>query len=83
MRTFFPSCAEAARRISHAHDARLSFPERVGLRLHLAVCRFCRRYLRQVRFLRSVLRDYPGHIDDLEPERLSDDARKKIVSRLK
>ena len=57
------SCKEASRLISQGMDRRLSFTERIALRLHLFVCDACARLTRQVRFLRRALENYPGPDD--------------------
>jgi hypothetical protein len=49
-----PSCREASRLQSEALDHRLSLRKRIGLLIHLVLCRWCRRYGKQIRFPRSV-----------------------------
>jgi len=44
-------------------DRRLSFTEKITLRLHLFVCDACTRLTRHVRFLRRALKSYPGPDD--------------------
>ena len=79
MTKLFPSCQDAARRISEQHDVPLSGPARFGLWLHLAVCRHCRRYSRQISFLRSLLAKYPDHLSRLK---LPEYTRAEIVRKL-
>ena len=43
-----PSCREATRLQSEAMDRPLRLRQRVGLRLHLFLCRWCCRYGRQI-----------------------------------
>lgn len=49
--TLSPGCKQAAKLQSRALLERLSFPERFGLRLHLWICGWCRRFGEQVTFL--------------------------------
>jgi len=49
------SCKEATRLASQAMERRLSWGERLGLRLHLLMCIGCRRAERQFHHLRSML----------------------------
>jgi hypothetical protein len=77
------TCKEAVRLISEREDRRLRWPERVGLRLHVAVCILCRRYARQIRYLSTLLRANT-HNPSLLPEvRLDADARNRIRECLK
>jgi len=59
-----PSCKEAIRLQSEALDRELPLPERLGLRFHVLLCKWCRRYGQQIRFLREAVRkhaeDEPG-----------------------
>ena len=45
------SCKRATELTCQSLDRRLTFPERLGLRLHLLVCRACGAFHRQTRFL--------------------------------
>ncbi|HEX4797974.1 MAG TPA: zf-HC2 domain-containing protein [Burkholderiales bacterium] len=57
------SCREASRLISQGMDRRLSFVERIALRLHLGICDVCTRFTRQMEFIRRALKIYPGPDD--------------------
>ncbi|MBI2821952.1 MAG: zf-HC2 domain-containing protein [Acidobacteria bacterium] len=48
-------CKEATRLISRSMDQPLFWRERLALRLHLAMCRLCRRYQTQLFWLERVL----------------------------
>ena len=51
-------CKDASRLVSQQQDARLTYWQRVTLRLHLSVCAACTRFERQIRFLRTAMRKY-------------------------
>ncbi len=52
------SCKEASLLLSQAEDRRLSWVERLQLRLHLSLCEACTRFSHQIVFLRTVFRRY-------------------------
>jgi predicted anti-sigma-YlaC factor YlaD len=52
------TCKEASRLISRELDGPLPFGRRLRLRLHLLECNACRRFLRQVEYLRVAMRRY-------------------------
>jgi len=54
------TCKEASKLISAGMDRRLSFAERIGLRLHVGICDACTRFTSQVQFLRRALKAFPG-----------------------
>ena len=51
------SCKEASMQVCGLLDLRLTPVQRLMLRVHLAMCRFCRRYYRQMKCLREIVRD--------------------------
>lgn len=57
-----PSCQEAIRLQSDALDRDLPPSQRLGLRIHLVLCGWCRRYGKQIAFLReaSRVKETPG-----------------------
>ena len=73
-----PTCQRATRLQSEAMDRRLSFFEKLGLRLHLFLCKWCRRYGAQLKFLRSAARECEEHVSRQEPQMLSPEARERI-----
>lgn len=72
-----PTCREATRLQSEALDQPLSFPRRLGLALHLMLCKWCRRYGRQIRFLRAAVRSHPDELNQV-PDGLSAEARERL-----
>ena len=77
-----PSCREAARLQSESLDRRLAFSQRLGLRIHLALCKWCRRYGKQITFLRNTAHDHPEELTETVPQKLSAGARDRIVQKL-
>ena len=75
---FLPSCREAIRLQSEALDRPLPLHSRLGLRLHLLVCAWCRRYGKQIRFLRRAAREHPEQLTTVSPNHLSPEARERI-----
>jgi putative zinc finger protein len=51
------TCKEATRLVSQGLDRKLSFGERLMLRVHLAICDGCTNFKKQADFLRRALRE--------------------------
>ena len=49
MSRLFPTCKETSRLLTRAIDGRLSWWERLQMRLHISVCRNCLVFERQLR----------------------------------
>src|SRR2546426_10521622 len=80
-----PRCQEAVRLQSEALDRRLPIRQRLGLRLHLILCKWCRRYGGQIKFLRSAAPQHAQHEEHehLPSQCLAAEARERIrVKRL-
>jgi len=73
-----PSCREATRLQSEALDRQLGFRQRVGLHIHLVLCKWCRRYGQQLHFLRSAAHQHDDHGQVLPPQSLRPEARERI-----
>jgi hypothetical protein len=75
------TCKDASRLISEREERDLHLAERWGLIVHLWLCVNCRRFERQMGFLRQALRQVTNncHNDTC----LSDAARERISSALK
>jgi hypothetical protein len=81
--SLLPSCRDASRLQSEALDQEISFSKRLGLRLHLLICKWCRRYGKQIRFLRDAAHDHPENLSEAVPQQLSPEARERIKRRLR
>jgi hypothetical protein len=53
-----PSCREASALQSQGQDRPLTLRERIRLRAHLALCRGCRNFGRQLFFIRAAMKRY-------------------------
>ena len=74
------SCKEAMRLVSDDLDRELPFWRRLGLRLHVVMCRGCSRYTRQITALNRVI---SGHYSDEPPTDVSDHVSPDAVDRIK
>jgi hypothetical protein len=77
-----PNCKAASRLQSEALDHKLPLRQRFGLRAHLLLCKWCRRYGKQIAFLRDAAHEHPDKMAEPVPQRLSDEARERIKHRL-
>jgi hypothetical protein len=77
-----PACQQAIRLQSQALDHKLPFLERTGLRLHLLICKWCRRYTRQLKALHHAAPGYSDSIAESAPHALSAAAHQRIKERL-
>jgi hypothetical protein len=75
-------CRKIVPLMSESLERRLSIRERLGLRLHLLVCAWCARYLRQIEFIRWVLRAQNARLADNFIPSLALDARERIARAL-
>ena len=78
-----PSCREATRLQSEAMDRPLPLRKLIGLRIHLVLCRWCRRYGKQIGFLRSIAHEHEKHEVMLPPQSLRPEAKERMKERLK
>ena len=74
------TCKETTELASRAMDERLSFGDRVAMRLHLAICENCTRFTRQLQEMRRLFREETS--DDDDAAGLSDPARQRIETEL-
>jgi len=76
------SCKAATRLQSEALDHELPLRQRFGLRVHLMLCKWCRRYGKQITFLRKTAHDHPDEMAEPVPQKLSNEARERIKKEL-
>ena len=79
-------CEGMTRLASESLDRDLGRLERFALRSHLLYCSACRRYLRQIAFLREATRRLMSHLESGEPfpgPALADDRRERIKRALR
>jgi hypothetical protein len=69
------NCREASRAQSEAIDHPLPIAKRLGLWLHLLICKWCHRYGKQIRFLRVVA---CKELAEAAPQKLSSETRERI-----
>jgi len=77
-----PSCKAAARLQSEALDHELSFRRRLGLRIHLVLCKWCRRYGKQITFIHNAVHSHPDKMAESVSPQLSNEARERIRQKL-
>src|SRR5213080_1643732 len=59
---FTPTCPEVIRILSTGMDKELPLLTRMKLRIHFLMCSFCERYMKQLKYIRQVAREFPETI---------------------
>jgi hypothetical protein len=78
-------CQEMVPLMSESLERRLGVLEQLQLKLHLMVCVWCARYLKQIKFLRQLVRQqtFVAATDTSSPVILPAEARQRICRSLK
>jgi hypothetical protein len=64
-------------------DRTLPLYQRIGIRIHLMMCRYCARYEKQLLFLRKAIKVYSSAADDEQnPTTLSEESRNRIKCKI-
>ena len=80
---FTPTCPEVVRILSLGMDKPLSLMMRIKLRIHYLMCSFCGRYMKQLKYIRQVSREFPEKIGDVSDVSLPADAKARIKAALR
>jgi len=86
MNYVMPDCKEVAELASFSMDETLPFNKRIGLKMHIMMCKFCRRNFEQLYLIRKLIgiklrSDDAGEIE--ADSQLSEESRQRIASLLK
>jgi hypothetical protein len=79
----FPDCRNASRLQSAELDRQLPKAQKFGLKLHLLLCKWCRRYGKQIRFLHTSSHQFGDPECSHPPQSLTNEARQRILEKLK
>ena len=56
---------------------------RMKLRIHYLMCSFCQRYMKQLKYIRQVSREFPEKIGEVSDASLSTDAKERMKAALR
>lgn len=76
-------CHESTELVSASLERQLSFSERWAVRLHVLACWSCRRFRRQIEFLRAAMRSEQWEANVADCEELDADAKARIRDHLR
>jgi hypothetical protein len=80
---FTPTCPEVIRILSLSMDKQLSLTMRIKLRIHFLMCSFCERYMKQLKYMRQVAREFPEKIGEVSDATLPPDAKERMKTALR
>jgi hypothetical protein len=64
-------------------DKELSLMPRIKLRIHYLMCSFCERYMKQLKYIRQVSREFPEKIGEVSDASLPADAKQRMKAALR
>ena len=79
---FTPTCPEVIRILSLGMDKELPLLTRMKLRIHFLMCSFCQRYMKQLKYMRHVAREFPEKIGEISDATLPITAKERMKAAL-
>ena len=76
-------CPEVTRILSLGMDKDLPLITRIKLRIHFLMCSFCQRYMKQLKYIREVSRQFPERVGEVANATLADDAKERMKAALR
>ncbi len=78
-------CRDMGHRISESFDRKLTWRERLSIRIHNLGCAMCEHYYRQMQALQKILGTYADnfHQQNSDSTKLPDEAKERIIESLK
>jgi len=63
-------------------DKELPLLTRMKLRIHFLMCSFCQRYMKQLKYMRQVAREFPEKIGDVSDATLPAEVKQRLKDSL-
>jgi hypothetical protein len=73
------SCRQASQLISQSLDRPLTLRERFALKLHLTICKYCKRFSQQMQTLRFAVTKMVSAIENDNTIEMPSEAKKRIA----
>src|SRR5213075_1631336 len=80
---FTPTCPQVTRILSLGMDKELPLTTRIKLRIHYLMCSFCQRYMKQLKYIRQVSREFPEKIGDVSDATLPSEVKQRLKESLR
>lgn len=77
------TCKQASQLLSQSLDRQLSARERFALRLHLLICKYCKRFGEQIKLLRAAMKQLGERVEDDTGIQLPAEAKVRIADLIK
>jgi len=77
------SCKQASELTCKAQDQPLSLREKISLRMHLMMCKMCRRYAKQINFISRATQHLSEGAEADKNIHLSEESRERITNKIK
>lgn len=78
------TCKEVTQLVLEKYERRLSWRERLGIRIHYLICDACRRFEQQMQFLRKAARRYAERHETAQQDAaLTPGAKERIRDKLR
>lgn len=82
LKDYMLSCKQASQLASQSFDRPILVRERLALAFHLMICKFCRRFNRQLAQIRAAIHRLTRHTEQDESLQLSVEAKQRIAESL-
>jgi len=76
------TCKQASELISQSLDKPVTWSERLNLKFHLFICKYCARFYQQMHTIKTAVNKLRSQIEQDESITLSDEAKAKMIKKI-
>jgi hypothetical protein len=73
------SCKEASQIISQSLDRPLTMRERLAVKLHLLICKYCKQFSQQLQTIRNALKIASTKIENDDTIKMPSETKKRLM----
>lgn len=76
-------CKHTSQLVSRSLDKKLTFRERLAVKMHLMMCKYCRRFEKQLHAIRKGLKTLAEQVEHDETIQMPPEVKSRIAERIK
>jgi len=76
------NCKQVSQLVSQSLDRRLTWKERMAVRMHLIICKYCKRFEQQLHAMRKAIKRMATEVEQDDTIQMPSDVKARIADKI-